>query len=149
MIKMASDYLDPAHTHGRRAEKITKRSIDKENERLYTEGISGIMHDRPTHRIMCPDVRPCPFVSCRYNNYLEIGETGNVRVSLEGIHAWERRHSCALDMADSSMQHTREIASATGLTRTRVNQILRESLQTLKEDGFDLMEHIKYDESDI
>lgn len=148
-MKKASEYLTPEHTHGRRSEKITKRMLQKENERLQTHGISGIMHDRPQFRAECPTERPCPYVGCRYNNFIEIGESGNIRLSLEGIDAWERRHSCALDMADLGPQPTNVIADATGLTRTRINQILRDAQVKLKDIGFDLMENIKYDESDF
>jgi len=78
----------------------------------------------PSTRADCIDIpRPCPYVSCRHNLYLEVTTTGGIKrlwPTLEPCEMWE---SCALDVAESGALNLEEIASLMNLTRERVRQV--------------------------
>jgi len=56
---------------------------------------------RPRTRAECCDgPRPCPWVSCKYNLYLDVTEAGGLRFNFPDIDPDEMAESCALDVAD-------------------------------------------------
>lgn len=80
---------------------------------------------RPRTRGECVDgPRPCPFVGCKYNLYLDINpETGSIKINFPSLDPWEMTSSCALDVADAG-EHTLEaIGELMNLTRERTRQI--------------------------
>lgn len=91
---------------------------------------------RPRRRGDCADVpRPCPFVGCRYNLYLDVLDRGRVRrrvppdVAPEDIDpAW----SCALDVAARGKHQVGQIADLLGLTTPRVSQIIDRATKRLR-----------------
>lgn len=132
-MKKASDILNPDRLHGRKSEKITEKTLLAGKAELDSLGIEGIMHERPKIRAECPDYRPCPYVGCRYNNYLEIMENGGIRFNFNGIEPFERNTGCTLDLAEKRSYNSGEIADAVGMTRTTVNQEVRIALEKIKE----------------
>lgn len=91
---------------------------------------------RPTKREHCVDgPRPCPWVTCRYNLYLEVTRRGIVQFSkgevpVEDIPPHE---SCALDVADRGGISLEKVAAILGLTRERIRQVAIEGLRKVKE----------------
>lgn len=98
-------------------------------------------HWRPKTRGDCVNVpRPCPYVSCRHNLYLDIAEnTGALRMnyprppeegrgrsarSLEK-EVWEldQYGTCSLDIAEEGEHTLEQLAEITGLTRERIRQV--------------------------
>ncbi len=69
--------------------------------------------------------RPCPLVTCPYNNYLDVDRWGNLKLSHPGRSPEEvpPGESCALDVADQGPHTLEEVADILGLTRERVRQI--------------------------
>lgn len=139
-MKRASDILRPDRLHGRKSEKVTEKTIDAGKIELDSLGIEGIIYDRPKIRAECPDYRPCPFVGCRYNNYLEIMENGGIRFNFNGVEPWERNTGCTLDLAEKRSYNSGEIADAVGMTRTTVNQEVRSALDNMMAEEHNLME---------
>ncbi len=90
-------------------------------------------YERPTDRTMCPVNRPCPFVSCRYNLYLDIRSSGNITFNFEGLPIDMMKNSCALDVADENPSGLPlgKIGEIMNLTRERVRQIELEATERI------------------
>ncbi len=86
--------------------------------------------ERPKKRSDCKNgPRPCPWVSCRYNLYLDVNnETGSIKVNFPDQEPWECQHSCALDVAESGELTFEEIGAVMNLTRERIRQIIADVL---------------------
>lgn len=87
---------------------------------------------RPVTRGDCCDVpRPCPFVACRYNLFLEVGRTGALRLNHTTLgprgqlvmpwvandpspHDVPAEESCALDIAEDGPHEQTEVARLLG-----------------------------------
>lgn len=92
---------------------------------------------RPSVRKECADVpRPCPFVSCRHNMYLDISRRGIVQIAHPDLtpDQMDPRYSCVLDIADRGAIVLDRIAEIMGLTRERVRQIEMDALRQVWED---------------
>lgn len=83
---------------------------------------------RPKTRGECVGgARPCPFVGCRYNLYLDISARGNIKFNFPDLPPEDMPayRSCALDLADSGPLTLYEIGAALNLTRARAMQIVQ------------------------
>lgn len=83
-------------------------------------------YDRPKTRGDCASVRrPCPFVACSMNLYLDASETGSIILNFPHLEPGQMPadQSCALDLADQGNMTLEEIAVVTNLTRERIRQI--------------------------
>jgi len=89
--------------------------------------------DRPTTRSDCKNgPRPCPWVSCRYNLYLDVNsETGSLKINFPDREPWECQHSCALDIAEEGELTFEQIGDVMNLTRERIRQIIAEVLDNM------------------
>jgi hypothetical protein len=85
---------------------------------------------RPTTRAGCASVpRPCPYVSCRYNLYLDVHpETGAIQLNFPDLRPWEMPHSCALDVAERGAIPVERVGDVMNLTRERARQLYRVAL---------------------
>ena len=84
---------------------------------LYPERV-----ERPQTRADCIDgPRPCPYVGCRYNLYLEVDQRGGLH--LPQHEPWAMERSCALDVADEGEQQLLEVARLLDVSHTRILQI--------------------------
>lgn len=79
-----------------------EKELIKDLRDLYLRGISTVL---PETREECltgsNTCRPCPFVSCRYNNYLHIYPDGKIKINTD-LEPWEvnPETSCTLDIID-------------------------------------------------
>lgn len=96
---------------------------------------------RPRTRGACIDAaRPCPFVSCRYNLYLDVTEFGGLKLNFPGAEVDELEETCALDVAEKSDGDgvTLERAGALlNVTRERIRQI--QDAATAKLEQYDAL----------
>lgn len=108
----------------RRSKVLSRRRIRKRDLRLlkdidYPEGFHF-----PRTRLEClTQERPCPFVSCRYNLYLDVTNSGSLKLNFPELEPWEVLESCALDVADAGDHTLEEVGNLLQLTRERVRQI--------------------------
>lgn len=82
-------------------------------------------HERPKTRAECEGTqRPCVFVGCKYNLYLDINpRTGAIKVNFPDVEPCEMKESCALDVAERGGATLEEVGEYKNLTRERVHQI--------------------------
>lgn len=92
-------------------------------------------HWRPRRRADCAGVpRPCPFVGCRYNTFLDVRADGRL-VRLRGKNgplSVNPATSCALDIAEAGPRQVTDIANLLGVTTPRISQIIDRASQRLR-----------------
>ena len=72
----------------------------------------------------CNAVRPCPWIGCRYNLYLDVHpETGSIKLNYPEKEPWDMEETCALDIAEQGSHSLEEIASHVGFVRERVRLV--------------------------
>ena len=87
---------------------------------------------RPKTRAECPEFRPCPFIGCRYNLYMDVDGRLGIR---DEARPWDMpaHGSCTLDIADGGEKTLEEIAAIMGVTRERVRQIEEMAMARIEE----------------
>lgn len=120
---------DRAKAKGRRRRPVRNRSLPKVRKR---EPVREKRH-LPMTRDECSRVeRPCPFVSCKWNLYLDVSPaTGRIILNFPDLEPDEmpERGSCALDVAEEGEHTLDKIGERMNLTRERVRQIEVVALQ--------------------
>lgn len=78
-------------------------------------------------------IRPCPYLSCRHNLYLEVTRHGSILLNFPDLEPWEMpaHRSCSLDMAEAPKQ-LREIGDALNISRERIRQIEHSGLAKIR-----------------
>lgn len=94
--------------------------------------------DVPRTRADCPRQRPCPHVHCRHHLWLVVSEERRGRPH-EGKKAPSTlrpysEESCALDVAEREHSAS-EVGRLLGVSKRRVQQILKRALAKLREAG--------------
>lgn len=80
--------------------------------------------NKPRSRTECANVpRPCPFVSCRYNLYLDVRNDGVLRVNFPDREPDEMTASCTLDLAVDGPRTLDAIAALMGMSKERARQL--------------------------
>jgi hypothetical protein len=89
---------------------------------------------RPKTRGDCAEgERPCPYVSCKYNLYVDVNpRTGSVKMNFPDKELWELSETCALDVADRAGITLEEVGVIMNLTRERVRQLEMRGLSKLR-----------------
>lgn len=89
---------------------------------------------KPQTRGECEtSLRPCPFVGCKFNLYLEIDpETGEITLNFPDIEPDEMKSSCALDIADQGGVPPERVGNLLNETRDKVQRIETIALRKLK-----------------
>lgn len=75
-----------------------------EREEMEDFDESDLPFRRPVTRGDCSQVpRPCPFLTCKWNNYIDIQENGNLRFNFPDLEPDEMPSdlSCTLDIIDT------------------------------------------------
>jgi hypothetical protein len=115
--------------------KISRRDMAVDRV-LYPEAVAG-GYWRPATRADCANVpRPCPFVGCAHNLFVDVNEeTGAIKFNAPGLEPDEvPGDSCALDVAERGSLTLEGVAAAMNLTRERARQIEEEVLAKLQAD---------------
>jgi hypothetical protein len=90
---------------------------------------------RPPTRKGCEDVpRPCPFVSCKENLYLDVSpKTGAIKLNFPDIEPGDMTTpSCALDVADRGGETLENVGRCMNMTRERVRQVEVKALMKMR-----------------
>lgn len=105
--------------------------VDPEEQQLI-QHIEGM---RPRTRADCVNgPRPCLFVSCKHNLYLDVNpETGSIKLNFPDKEIWELEHTCALDVAEKGGITLEEVGAIMNLTRERIRQVETRGLMKLRE----------------
>jgi hypothetical protein len=136
--KLTREQLRSCRKHPVRARVFAVgRSSLKERRRLailYPEAQEPYW--RPVTRADCAKVeRPCPYVGCRYNLYLDVQSSGAIKVNFPDIEPEEMKTSCVLDVTDKGPVTLEETGEIINVTRERVRQIeKRATLKVERED---------------
>ncbi len=105
--------------------RITQLELATGRAELRVLGADG-PYWRPKTRGECAQVpRPCPYVACSKNLYLDVSETGSIILNFPHLEPGQMPadRSCALDLAEHGPMTLEEIAVVTNLTRERIRQV--------------------------
>jgi len=105
--------------------------VDPEEQEL----LRSVEENRPRTRADCINgPRPCLFVSCKHNLYLDVNpETGSIKLNFPDKEIWELEHTCALDVAEKGGITLEEVGEIMNLTRERIRQVETRGLAKLRE----------------
>lgn len=105
--------------------------LDPDEEEL----LRMIDQQRPKTRADCMNgPRPCLFVSCKHNLYLDVNpETGSIKLNFPDKEIWELQYTCALDVAEKGGITLEEVGEIMNLTRERIRQVETRGLMKLRE----------------
>lgn len=108
------------------APRDLKKLIRKDSFRIEELDENGKPFPRkPSHRSECKDgPRPCPYVSCRYHLYLDVTDSGGIRLNYPGKTLEELSYTCALDVADKGSITIEDIGRLLNVTRERARQLI-------------------------
>lgn len=116
--------------------RLSKREMALGRE-LWPPSINDA-HERPLTRADClpggcNEHRPCVFVSCKHNLYLDVNEhTGSIKLNTPDLEPGEVYESCELDIADRGGLTLEEVGEVMNLTRERVRQLETRGMAKLK-----------------
>lgn len=89
---------------------------------------------RPRTRGDCAGgIRPCPYVACKWNLYLDVGRSGSIKLNFPDLEPEQLGETCALDVADRGGLPLEQVGDLMNMTRERVRQIEEMALMRLKE----------------
>lgn len=118
-----------------RKQKYEYRSEMKKN--LIENSFLEIDHVRPRTRADCRKIpRPCPFVGCKYNTFLDVSHAGSIVFNgcSDPLEA-DSGTSCVLDIIENETEiEITEISKIMSIARERVHQILRKSLKKIQQE---------------
>ena len=105
--------------------------VDPEEQNL----LESVETMRPRTRAECINgPRPCLFVSCKHNLYLDVNpETGSIKLNFPDKEIWELEYTCALDVAEKGGITLEEVGEIMNLTRERIRQVETRGLMKLRE----------------
>ncbi len=98
------------------------------------ELLSELNSNRPKTRSDCvTSPRPCVFVSCKYNLYLDVNpETGSIKLNFPDKEIWELDYTCALDVTEKGGITLEEVGEIMNLTRERIRQVETRGLEKVR-----------------
>lgn len=105
--------------------RITQLELAAGRAELAALGADG-PYKRPKTRGDCARVpRPCPYVACKHNLYLDVSETGSIILNFPHLEPGQMvpEQSCSLDLAERGAMTLEDIAVVTNLTRERIRQV--------------------------
>lgn len=124
-----------------RARTIAARRITREELRIGALMYPPVDVLRPQTREECRGTaRPCPFVGCRHNLYLDINpQTGSIKLNRPDLEPWEMpaEASCSLDVAERGGLTLEEVSARMNFTRERARQVEVHGLLHLRQNALD------------
>lgn len=110
--------------------------------------LTPVLDQRPRTRADCANIpRPCVYVGCNRNLYLDITAGGAVRLNFPDRepHEMPARWSCVSDIAERGGASLPEIGRALNITMQRSCQIEQEGLRKLRDtpQGADFLEALR------
>jgi len=112
----------------------TENDVQIDIDDVWLMSGGNVVPLRPMKRGHCENgVRPCPFVICRYNLYLDIRGDGVLRVNFPNLEPDEMMASCALDMAEDGPRTLDQVAGLMGMSKERARQIEASALAKLRD----------------
>jgi hypothetical protein len=117
------------------ARDLRRRRLTGQVDPEETELLKQMDDTRPRTRADCVNgPRPCMFVSCKHNLYLDVNpETGSIKLNFPDKEIWELEHTCALDVAEKGGITLEEVGEIMNLTRERIRQVETRGLMKLRE----------------
>jgi len=130
--KPTCDQLRSGQKHAIRSRVIAVKRMTKRERRRLALAVPEASEPywRPLTRGDCEGVpRPCPFVACRHNLFLDIqSSTGGIKLNFPDREPDEMVDSCALDIAEEGGVTLERCGAAMSVTRERVRQIEERAL---------------------
>jgi hypothetical protein len=84
---------------------------------------------RPRLRSECLQMpRPCPFASCKHHLFIDVGESGSVKLNFPDRDIDTLVETCSLDVADRGETTLDIIGALMNVTRERARQIEAQAL---------------------
>jgi Sigma-70, region 4 len=134
----------PVPVERRRSKTMSRKEMARELRRRRLAGdvdpeeqelLRSVDENRPRTRADCINgPRPCLFVSCKHNLYLDVNpETGSIKLNFPDKEIWELEHTCALDVAEKGGITLEEVGEIMNLTRERIRQVETRGLAKLRE----------------
>ncbi|MFN0063506.1 MAG: sigma factor-like helix-turn-helix DNA-binding protein [Myxococcaceae bacterium] len=116
------------------ARELRRRRLTGEVDSEEAELLRIIEESRPRTRAECVNgPRPCQFVSCKHNLYLDVNpQTGSIKLNFPDKEIWELEHTCALDVAEKGGITLEEVGAIMNLTRERIRQVETRGLMKLR-----------------
>ena len=88
---------------------------------------------KPCVRADCASLpRPCPFISCKYNLFVEIGPKGSLDFTWPRTQPHQMPQSCALDLADEGGLTVQELADEMRLGLDVVKKSVDAALRSVR-----------------
>ncbi|MFY0523964.1 sigma factor-like helix-turn-helix DNA-binding protein [Archangium gephyra] len=117
------------------ARDLRRRRLTGQIDPEESELLTAVDSQRPKTRADCVNgPRPCLFVSCKHNLYLDVNpETGSIKLNFPDKEIWELEHTCALDVAEKGGITLEEVGAIMNLTRERIRQVETRGLLKLRE----------------
>jgi len=117
------------------ARELRRRRLSGDVDPEEQELLRSVEENRPRTRADCINgPRPCLFVSCKHNLYLDVNpETGSIKLNFPDKEIWELEHTCALDVAEKGGITLEEVGEIMNLTRERIRQVETRGLMKLRE----------------
>jgi len=117
------------------ARDLRRRRLAGEVDPEESELLRTVDSMRPRTRADCMNgPRPCLFVSCKHNLYLDVNpETGSIKLNFPDKEIWELEYTCALDVAEKGGITLEEVGTIMNLTRERIRQVETRGLMKLRE----------------
>jgi hypothetical protein len=117
------------------ARDLRRRRLTGQIDPEESDLLNAVDSQRPKTRADCVNgPRPCLFVSCKHNLYLDVNpETGSIKLNFPDKEIWELEHTCALDVAEKGGITLEEVGAIMNLTRERIRQVETRGLMKLRE----------------
>lgn len=119
----------------------------REEARSYLPIYEEYADQRPKTRAECGEERPCPWVGCKYNNFIDAkGQSIVFNFPDKGPEDVPPERSCALDIADRGGATLQDVAKITNLTRERIRQVQAKALSRAEQmlDKLGLVDEDQY-----
>jgi hypothetical protein len=116
------------------ARDLRRRRLSGDIDPEEAELLGELTSNRPRTRADCvSSARPCVFVSCKFNLYLDVNpETGSIKLNFPDKELWELEFTCALDVAEKGGITLEEVGEIMNLTRERIRQVETRGLEKVR-----------------